>query len=544
MCHWVGPDGSLRVLDAARLRAALLDVRQPVAIVALADGSGAVRQDDTLGSESDPGSKDGRVVARVPPCPPEALGSRSFRASLGARYACVSGAMANGIGSVELVEAMARGGMAGFFGAAGLSLEAIDAAITRLSVSVGELPRGFNLIHTPAEPNHEAAVVDLYIRRGVRLVEASAFLDLTLPLVRYRLDGIHRDAKGRVVTPNRVVGKASRTEVASKFFAPPPARLIAPLVEAGHLTPAQAELAGEIPMAQDVTAEADSGGHTDNRPALALVPTFIALRDRQQRTHRFSQELRVGAAGGIATPHSAAAAFTLGAAYVVTGSVNQGCVEAGTSAAVREMLAEAEQADVTMAPAPDMFEMGVRVQVLKRGTLFAVRGAKLYELYRKHDSLEEIPAKERAWLEKNLFRAPLESIWQETRAYFLERDPRQAERGDNDAKHRMALVFRWYLGLASRWANSGDPTRKLDYQIWCGPAMGAFNEWARGSFLEFPENRTAIAVALNILHGAAVILRIQSLRLQGVEFDGSLASVTPLEPELLQAQLNYARANA
>jgi NAD(P)H-dependent flavin oxidoreductase YrpB (nitropropane dioxygenase family) len=41
-------------------------------------------------------------------------------------------------------------------------------------------------------------------------------------------------------------------------------------------------------------------------------------------------------------------------------------VEAGTSDTVRQMLAEAEQADVAMAPSADMFELGVKVQVLKR----------------------------------------------------------------------------------------------------------------------------------------------------------------------------------
>ena len=56
----------------------------------------------------------------------------------------------------------------------------------------------------------------------------------------------------------------------------------------------------------------------------------------------------------------------------------------------------------------------------------------------------------------------------------------------------MALVFRWYLGLSSRWANAGEPSRQLDYQVWCGPAMGAFNEWAKGSFLEQPQNRTVV----------------------------------------------------
>src|SRR5213075_3467264 len=99
-----------------------------------------------------------------------------------------------------------------------------------------------------------------------------------------------------------------------------------------------------------------------------------------------------GAAGGIGTPAAAAAAFAMGAAYVVTGSINQACTESGSSDVVRKMLAAAEQADVAMAPAADMFEMGVKVQVLKRGTMFGVRSAKLYEAYHGHASLEAIPA--------------------------------------------------------------------------------------------------------------------------------------------------------
>jgi hypothetical protein len=80
----------------------------------------------------------------------------------------------------------------------------------------------------------------------------------------------------------------------------------------------------------------------------------------------------------------------------------------------------------------------------------------------------------------------------------------------------MALVFRWYLGKASRWAIEGDATRRLDYQIWCGPAMGAFNAWTKGSFLEDPKNRTAAQIALNLLEGAAVVARSQQLRSYGV----------------------------
>lgn len=463
--------------------------------------------------------------AYVPPCRLEDLGDPSFRADHGLRYAYVTGAMANGIGSCDIVEAMSRAGMVGFFGAAGLAPHVVENAIDRLARTLGDRPWGVNLIHSPNEQDLEAAVVELFLRRGVRLVEASAYLDLTPHVVRYRLHGIHEDGAGRVVTPNRVIAKVSRVEVASKFFAPPPERILQELLRRNQITPAQAQLAARIPVAQDLTAEADSGGHTDNRPAITLLPTMLALRDRMQTQYRYAQPLRVGAAGGIATPASAAAAFVMGAAYVLTGSINQACVESGSSDVVREMLAQAEQADVAMAPAADMFEMGVKVQVLKRGTMFAMRAAKLYELYRVCGSLEAIPAAERAGLEKNYFRAPVEDVWQQTRDFFLRRDPAQVERAERDAKHRMALVFRWYLGLSSRWANSGEATRKLDYQVWCGPAMGAFNEWTKGSFLEAPRNRRVVTVARNILYGAAVLTRLHSLRAQGIALDVSLAPV-------------------
>jgi PfaD family protein len=356
-------------------------------------------------------------------------------------------------------------------------------------------------------------------------------------VVRYRLHGIHADAAGRVITPNRVIAKVSRVEVATKFFSPAPERLVQELVRQGHLTPEQARLAAHVPVAQDVTGEADSGGHTDNRPAITLIPTLLALRDRLQQQHGFAQPLRVGAGGGIATPASAAAAFAMGAAYVLTGSINQACVESGSSDSVREMLAHAEQADVAMAPAADMFEMGVKVQVLKRGTMFPMRAAKLYELYRAHACLEEIPASERAALEKNLFRAPLEEIWRQTRDFFLGRDPEQVARAEREPKHRMALVFRWYLGQSSRWANAGEPTRRMDYQVWCGPAMGAFNEWVRGSFLEPPGNRRVVSVALNLLHGAAFLLRLQLLRCQGVAVPPEWSRLRPRPLDDLETPL-------
>jgi len=473
---------------------------------------------------------DGEVAAYVPTCHLENLGDASFRSEHGLRYALMSGAMANGIGSVEVVEAMGQSGFLGIFGSAGLSLDAIDRALERIQHGTGKsIPYGMNLIHSPGEPELESAVVDLYLRRGVRLVESSAFLNLTLPVVRYRVAGVRLDGSGQPVATNRIIAKVSRVEVASKFMAPPPAQFLRALVETDLVAAEQAEWAAHIPMADDITAEADSGGHTDNQPAIVLLPTLLNLRDLLRERHGYARPLRVGAAGGISTPWAAAAALAMGAAYLVTGSVNQSCVEAATSDAVRRMLAQAQQADLAMAPAADMFEMGVKVQVLKRGTLFAMRAAKLYELYRAHDSLEQIPASERSSIEKTIFRAPLDAIWEQTKVYFQARDPSRIERSNRDPKQKMALVFRWYLGMSSRWANSGEPSRAVDYQIWCGPAMAAFNDWVRGSFLEPPENRRVATVAKNILYGAAVLARARFATIQGISLPPGVPRLTPLD---------------
>jgi PfaD family protein len=148
--------------------------------------------------------------------------------------------------------------------------------------------------------------------------------------------------------------------------------------------------------------------------------------------------------------------------------------------------------------------------------MFAVRAKKLYDVYLAHDSLDAIQEPLRGQLERDFLRQSFDEAWASTRAYFEKRDPSQLERAAREPKHRMALVFRAYLGLASRWAIQGDASRRVDYQIWCGPAMGAFNEWAKGSFLEKAANRRVVPIALNILAGAAVLARAGALRAQGV----------------------------
>lgn len=537
---WIRKDAELAYGEAA-VNTSLSVVNRPVFLVESDNGMAVSHGGEPTWTASQGDTGDAcPMLAYVPPLHPERLGSQDFKNRYGLRYPYVVGAMANGITSVEMVEAVGKAGMLGFFGAAGLDPADVDAAIAALNDRLDGRSFGMNLIHTPNYPQLEEAVVRLYLQRGVRLVSASAYLDLTLPLVHFRVKGIHRDPGGRIVCPNKIVAKVSRVEVARKFLSPPPQKRLKTLVRIGLITEAEAKLAESIPMADDLTAEADSGGHTDNRPAITLLPTMIALRDELAAQFKYEQAPCVGLGGGIATPHATAAAFAMGAAYVLAGSVHQACVEAGTSDTVRQMLAETQQADVIMAPSADMFEMGVKVQVLKRGTMFPLRAAKLYELYTQYDSLDDIPLRQREILERDFFHGSIAGEWEQTKAFFLRKEPQQIQRAEAEPKHKMALVFRSYLGKSSLWAKTGDPGRKIDYQIWCGPTMGAFNQWCRGTFLEKPGSRTTETVALNFLLGAAILTRINWLECQGVTLSNGWRKLKPLElPEIKQKLEEY-----
>ncbi len=469
------------------------------------------------------------LLAMVAPLTANQLGDPSFREDYKLKYAYKTGAMANGIASEDLVIAIGKAGLLGSFGAAGLVPSRVEQAINKIQGALTHETYAFNLIHSPNEEALEAGAVKLFLERGIHVVEASAFLDLTPHIVHYRAAGLSRNAEGNILIKNRVIAKISRREVAAKFMQAAPDRILQPLVQAGKITAEQAELAKQVPMADDITVEADSGGHTDNRPLVALLPSIIGLRDEIQAQQQFQHPIRIGAAGGISTPESALGAFMMGAAYVVTGSVNQACVEAGTSEHVRKLLAKVASTDVMMAPASDMFEMGVELQVLKLGTLFGPRAKKLYEYYIRYQSIDDIPADEREKLEKQVFKQPLEAIWQSCIEFFQSRDPHQIERAQNNPHRKMALIFRWYLGLSSNWANAGTPDRVADYQIWCGPSMGAFNDWVKGTYLEAYENRYAADVAEQIMNGAAYLYRVQSLKMQGVQVPIAWQQVVPVQ---------------
>jgi len=523
---WKGPRDSISFTPQA-IKQTLLTLNKPCYIVRVDNKIGITNQ-GYISPRENGDTAPVELLMTTPPISPQQMGDRNFLAFHGVKYAYTTGAMASAIASEEMVIALGKQKILASFGAGGLPPQRLEAAINRIQEALPHGPYAFNLIHSPNEPAMERGAVDLYLKYGVKTIEASAFLDITANIVYYRAAGLSLNPANQIQINNKIIAKISRREVATKFMQPAPEKILQDLVNQGLITELQAKLARKVPLADDITVEADSGGHTDNRPLVCLLPSMIALRDEIQGKYNYTQPIRVGVAGGIATPESTLAAFVMGAAYVVTGSINQSCVESGASAHTKKLLAQAEMADVIMAPAADMFEMGVKLQVLKRGTMFALRAQKLYEIYRNYNSIDEIPQGERLKLEKQIFRQSLDDVWESTVSYLSQKNSAKLGKALNNPKLKMALIFRWYLGLSSRWSNSGEKGREVDYQIWCGPAMGGFNDWVRGSYLSQPENRHVVDVANHMMTGAAFLYRIQSLKMQGLQIGDDYSHYYPV----------------
>jgi trans-AT polyketide synthase, acyltransferase and oxidoreductase domains len=434
----------------------------------------------------------------------EKLGCERFKQDYGLRVAYVAGAMVKGIASAALVVRMGQAGHLAFYGSGGMRLHEVEAAIRHIQQNLrGGEPYGVNLLSNPSRPAEEHEMVDLLLRMGVRNAEASAYMQVTDALVKFRLKGIDTDAHGRLTVPNRVVAKISRPEVAQAFLSPPPKPILDRLLADGQISAHEAALAPRLPVASDLCVEADSGGHTDMGVMSVLLPTMVRLRDSTQQQYRYQDAVRVGAGGGIGTPESAASAFLLGADFVLSGSINQCTVEAGTSEAVKNMLQAMGVRDTAYAPAGDMFEMGSRIQVMKKGVFFPARANKLYDLWRAHASLDQIDAATRSEVQDKYFRRSFDDAYRETKEHYMAEFPAEIERAERNPKAKMALIFRWYFVHTMRLALEGSRERHVDYQVHTGPALGAFNQWVEGTPLEDWRNRHVDTVAGHLMQGCA-----------------------------------------
>ncbi|RCJ24918.1 2-nitropropane dioxygenase [Nostoc sp. ATCC 43529] len=450
----------------------------------------------------------------LPKLVPERLGDSEFLEDHGVRFAYVAGAMAHGIASTALVARMAKQRLLSFLGTGGWGLDKIESAIQTLQQTLCEdEPFGMNLLCNLDNPAFEEATVELYLKYKICRIEASAFMQITPSLVLYRIRRLSRNLDNTINIPHKIMAKVSRPEVALQFLSPPPPRIVQRLLEQGRIAQEEALLAQEIPMADDICIEADSGGHTDKGVASSLVPAIIRLRDDISQRMNYAKRIRIGVGGGLGTPQAIASAFILGADFVLTGSINQATLEAGTSDAVKDLLQFAEPQDTAMAPAGDMFELGAQVQVLSKGVLFPVRANKLYQLYKTHSCLEEIDKKTQHQIETKFFQRSFEQVYDETKKYYAQKNPDELNKMEYNPKHKMAKIFRWYFAYSNRIAIQGFIDDRVNFQISCGPALGSFNQWIAGTNLVDWRNRHVDEIANLLMFEASEVLNRKFIKL-------------------------------
>ncbi len=392
----------------------------------------------------------------------------------------------------------------GFFGTGGLNLQQIEEGIHSIQSNLShQQPYGINLVHNPKNADMEHKIIDLLLKTGVRNLEAAAFLTVTPALVRFHARGLKIDANGNIITRQKIIAKISRPEVAEAFLSPAPEYMLQNLLNEKKITAEEAELSRKIPVADDLCVEADSAGHTDGGVAFTLMPTIIRVRDELMQKYRYAKKVRIGSAGGIGTPEAAMAAFMLGADFVLTGSINQCTVEAGTSNKVKNLLQQMNIQDTEYAPAGDMFEAGSKIQVLRKGVFFPARANKLYEIYRRYNSLDEIDKLTMTQIQEKYFKRSFEKVYEEVKSHA---PTHEIEKAEKNPKHKMALIFRWYFAYSTRLALSGSEESIVDYQVHCGPALGAFNQWVKGTELEYWGNRHVDEIGKKLMVDTAQLM--------------------------------------
>lgn len=440
----------------------------------------------------------------------ESLGSSIFRKRYNTKYSYYGGGMYKGISSKEMVVRFGNAGILSFFGTGGLKLEKVEKNIEYINSSLGkDKPYGINVVNNPNDSSYEMKLIQLLLDNGIKFIEASAFFSVTPALIYYRAKGI-KQVSGGVIMENRIIAKLSRPEVALEFLSPPSERLLNKMLSDGRISSFEADVLRKHPMADDICVESDSGGHTDAQNAFSVLPTIVRMRDKAMEQHKYVDYINIGAGGGIGTPESIVASVVLGADFFVTGSVNHCSVEAGTSDVVKEMLSGMNVQDTEYVPAGDMFEYGAKVQVMKKGVFFATRANKLYELYKFCSSIDDIDPKTKSMLEEKYFNRTFEQIYSDCKDYYSSAEIAKAE---SNPKVKMAMIFKWYFGRSTVSAIKGDLSEKLNFQIPCGPALGAFNEYVKGTELENWKNRNVDKIADKLMNGAADYLNRQFSKL-------------------------------
>jgi trans-AT polyketide synthase/acyltransferase/oxidoreductase domain-containing protein len=426
------------------------------------------------------------------------LGKEELKSKYNLKYPYLVGGMHMGISSVDMVVKIAMFGGMCFYGTAGNDIDVVSRAIDEIKRKLGSRRNyGINITYNYTFPEREKYLLELAVEKDVPVIELSSYLSITEELIKYKADSLNTDRK--------IIAKVSRIDLAEAFMSPAPDNILSVLYEKGLITEEQKEKLCTLPIADDICIVGDCAGSTDCKSVLALYPAVKMKKDELRAKGILANDICIGVAGGIGSGAAAAAAFKMGADFILTGSINQCCVEADTSEAVKDILEKISIDDLNYVKDGNMLDVGGLVQVIKRGGFFYARANNLARLYMSYKSINDIPRSVIEKLEKDYFRKPIELVYREISegvSYEL------VEKSEKNPKYKMGLVFNKYYEDALRYAKGGKVENRLDYQIYCGPALGTYNALVKNTDKEQWRNRHVDEMAIDILSKAVDILNV------------------------------------
>ena len=428
-----------------------------------------------------------RVLGTLPPLYPEWLGDRAFGEAHGVRFPYVAGEMANGIATTAAGgRRWRRAGCSGSSARPGSTPERVEAGVDEIAARART--GGAHLGREPhplarTSPSSRRRSPSCTSRAACGASTASAFMGLTPASCATRATGFDADAgrAHRAHAPRVREGLAARGGAAV-----PVARAAADARSTCS------------PRGQLTRDEADAGRGTcrsprtsPSRPTPAATPTtgrsarccpiILALRDELAAQHGYARaDPRSARRAGSARRTRVAAAFALGAAYVLTGSVNQARVESGLSRRTASRCSpQAEHRRRDHGAGRRHVRAGVKVQVLQaRHDVRGARARSCTSSTATYAVLEAMPPRTRARSSRSEMlrrRASTRSGRRRERSVAA-RDPRELDARRARPEAPMALVFRWYLGPVEPVGDRRRPERGGSTT-----RSGAGPRWARST---------------------------------------------------------------
>jgi len=212
--------------------------------------------------------------------------------------------IAPGITDTFVIVSLAEAGILSFYETDGRSRE-------RVIHDIGELVRSFVLrtnwgitFHHHNDADDDFA--SLFTKYDIPHIALRSFPSPTPAVVRLSATGIHNGRDGNLQRRTHVSAHVNDLASAQAFMTPPDIEMLDTLVNDGHISHYEAELARRIPLVEDLTVIGD----------LELFVEIQKLERRLRQQYLYVRPIRIGIAGAMDTPQSISSVFSIGAAYV------------------------------------------------------------------------------------------------------------------------------------------------------------------------------------------------------------------------------------